>query len=94
MQPGERAEAAFDFRVGQAELELEGTSAVCHFRNGDVEADGTPILEGAFHKTLPHDRLGQVRQTRVHHSFGELCRAGGRHTTNNRGKLLVSMRLR
>lgn len=61
-QPGERAEAAFDFRISQAELELGGTSAVCHFRNEDVDADGTPIPEGAFHKSLPHDRLGQVKQ--------------------------------
>ena len=45
---------AFDSRVAAAELELEGTGTVCQFNSGDTD---TAAL---FHKSLPHDELGQV----------------------------------
>ena len=45
---------AFDSRVAAAELEREGTGTVCQFNSGDTDP------AALFHKSLPHDELGQV----------------------------------
>jgi len=54
LQPRHRDDEAFDVRSNAAKLERDGTGLVCQFNNGDTD------LAAKFHKTLPHDELGQV----------------------------------
>lgn len=41
-----------------ADIELTASQATFHVNNGDRSS------AGSFHKTLPHDNLGQVRSRR------------------------------
>ena len=45
---------AFLSRVAAAERERNGTGTVCQFNSGDTDP------AALFHKSLPHDELGQV----------------------------------
>lgn len=53
-------------RMRAADTERQGSEHVCQISNGDRTNDGSPLLEAKFHKTLPHNSLGQVR--------GQKCR--------------------
>lgn len=57
-QPVPRAEATRQFRLAIAQDEFD-VGPTCHLTNGD-EDDKTLMLAGQFHKTLPHDKFGQV----------------------------------
>ncbi|CAN0441852.1 unnamed protein product [Ascophyllum nodosum] len=52
--PNRRDNVAFTSRRDAARRERDGTGTVCQINNGD------PDLAGMFHKSLPHDDLGQV----------------------------------
>ena len=53
-QPNRRDNVAFTSRRDAARRERDGTGTVCQINNGDTD------LAGMFHKSLPHDDLGQV----------------------------------
>ncbi|CAM9167488.1 unnamed protein product, partial [Laminaria digitata] len=53
-QPAERAATALQYRNDMAEIEFTTSQATFHVNNGDRSS------AGSFHKTLPHDHLGQV----------------------------------
>ncbi|CAN0414811.1 unnamed protein product, partial [Scytosiphon promiscuus] len=53
-QPFARAENALHLRTSFAEIEFEASEDTFHTNNGDRSS------AGSFHKTLPHDELGQV----------------------------------
>ena len=53
-QPNRRDNVAFASRRDAARRERDGTGTVCQINNGD------PDLAAMFHKSLPHDGLGQV----------------------------------
>lgn len=53
-QPTRRDDEVFDARIDAAEREKSGTGLVCQINNGDTNR------AIKFHKTLPHDELGQV----------------------------------
>lgn len=61
-QPSERAKVTFKKRIDIAKEELE-VGPTCHITNGDEE--DVPDFAGQFHKSLPHDKNGQVRHVRV-----------------------------
>lgn len=54
LQPRYRDVKVFDVRSNAAKLERDGTGLVCQVNNGDTD------LAAKFHKTLPHNELGQV----------------------------------
>lgn len=54
-----------EIRIEEAIRERDGSHEVCQISNGDIEDDGSPILMAKFHKTLPHDSLGQVKQIQL-----------------------------
>lgn len=51
-------------RVKAATLEHDGSMGVCHTANETMDDDGSVLLWSKFHKTLPHDSLGQVSRGR------------------------------
>jgi len=53
-QPSRRDNDVFDARIDAAEREKSGTGLVCQINNGVTNR------AAKFHKTLPHDDLGQV----------------------------------
>ncbi|CAN0418201.1 unnamed protein product, partial [Ascophyllum nodosum] len=57
LSPTERGKVTFEKRVEIAKGEL-AVGPTCHLNNGD-EAN-VPNFVGQFHKSLPHDELGQV----------------------------------
>ena len=67
-QPEERAENARAIRIAWADVEFEASVSTVHFNNGERTS------EASFHKTLPHDGLGQVRDRHIPprcvHGFG------------------------
>ena len=67
-QPEERAENARAIRIAWADVEFEASLTTVHTNNGERTS------EASFHKTLPHDELGQVRDQhippRCGHGFG------------------------
>lgn len=60
-QPRQRALLARRARIEQVERERDGSSEVCQDSNDDRNRDGSFLLMAKFHKSLPHDSLGQVR---------------------------------
>ena len=58
LQPVPRAEVTRAKRLAIADDEFK-VGPTCHITNGD-EDDETLMLAGQYHKTLPHDRFGQV----------------------------------
>lgn len=54
----------FAARVEAALKERNAAVDVHHMTNAETEEDGTPLLWMRFHKSLPHDELGQVRTAR------------------------------
>lgn len=57
-------------RVDEATRERDGSYGVCHTSNGDIEGGDSPMAK--FHKTLPHDSLGQVKLNLIIHLDREL----------------------
>ena len=53
-QPNRRDNVAFASRRDAARRERDGTGTVCQINNGETD------LATMFHKSLPHDGLGQV----------------------------------
>ena len=53
-----RAEVTLKNRLAIAKDEFE-VGPTCHITNGDEE--NVPRFAGQYHKTLPHDKFGQVR---------------------------------
>ena len=53
-QPNRRDNVAFTSRRDAARRERDGTGTVCQINNGETD------LATMFHKSLPHDGLGQV----------------------------------
>ncbi|CAN0305544.1 unnamed protein product, partial [Scytosiphon promiscuus] len=58
LQPVTRGEVTRRNRLVIAQDEFK-VGPTCHITNGDEE-DETLMLAGQYHKTLPHDRFGQV----------------------------------
>ena len=58
-QPEERAENARAIRIAWADVEFEASLTTVHTNNGERTS------EASFHKTLPHDELGQVRDQHI-----------------------------
>lgn len=56
VQPAERAASALTQRTEWAETEFAASVGTLHENNGDLSSAAT------FHKSLPHDNLGQVKQ--------------------------------
>ena len=54
-QPADRAADVLTQRIEWAETEFTASEGTLHFNNGDHSS------AAAFHKSLPHDDLGQVR---------------------------------
>ena len=54
LQPNRRDNLAFNVRRDAIKRERDGTGTVCQFNSGDTD------LAAMFHKSLPHDDLGQV----------------------------------
>lgn len=63
-QPDARADYVFEARVQAATLERDGSIGVCQASNETLDDDGSVLLWSKFHKTLPHDALGQVSRGR------------------------------
>lgn len=57
-QPFDRAANALHLRTNFAEIEFDASEDTFHTNNGDRSS------AASFHKTLPHDDLGQVRPPR------------------------------
>ncbi|CAN0509326.1 unnamed protein product, partial [Laminaria digitata] len=53
--PAERAANALTQRIEWAETDFTASEGTLHFNNGDRSSAAT------FHKSLPHDSLGQVQ---------------------------------
>ncbi len=56
-QPSERAKVTLQKRVNAAKEEFH-VGPTCHITNGDEE--NVPDFVGQFHKSLPHDKFGNV----------------------------------
>lgn len=57
LQPVARAKVTLSNRLAIAQDEFS-VGPTCHITNGDEE--NVPRFAGQFHKTLPHDKFGQV----------------------------------
>ncbi|CAM9570968.1 unnamed protein product, partial [Laminaria digitata] len=57
LQPRERAKVTLEKRLAIAKDEFS-VGPTCHINNGDEE--NIEDYAGNFHKTLPHDKFGQV----------------------------------
>ena len=57
LQPVERATITRDNRIAIANNEF-AVGPTCHITNGDEE--NVPLFAGQYHKSLPHDKFGQV----------------------------------
>ena len=56
-QPIERAKITREMRETIAKNEF-AVGPTCHITNGDEK--NVPLFAGQYHKTLPHDKFGQV----------------------------------
>lgn len=66
-QPGERSSHVYRSREQAAKRERDGTAKMCQINNGETDS------AGKFHKTLPHDDLGQVLYARLTSVYVFLC---------------------
>ncbi|CAN0532282.1 unnamed protein product, partial [Scytosiphon promiscuus] len=57
LQPVARAKVTLLNRLTITKDEFS-VGPTCHINNGDEE--NVPLFAGQFHKTLPHDKFGQV----------------------------------
>ncbi|CAN0564944.1 unnamed protein product, partial [Laminaria digitata] len=57
LQPVQRATVTLEKRLAIAKNEF-GVGPTCHITNGDEE--DVPLFAGQYHKSLPHDKFGQV----------------------------------
>ncbi|CAN0565142.1 unnamed protein product, partial [Laminaria digitata] len=57
IQPVARANVTLLNRLAIANDEF-AVGPTCHINNGDEE--NVPLFAGQYHKTLPHDKFGQV----------------------------------
>ena len=57
LQPVARATVTLKSRLAIAQSEF-AVGPTCHITNGDEE--NVPLFAGQYHKSLPHDKFGQV----------------------------------